>query len=795
VKDIRGSGNRSPARLLWTCLALGLVTAALYSPVLGHDFITYDDQLYVTENTHVQSGLTRPAIVWAFQGSHASNYHPLTWLSHMLDCQCYGLRPAGHHLTNLLLHTANAILLLLLLHTLTGELFLSAAVAALFAWHPLHVESVAWIAERKDVLSAFFWLLTLLAYTRYAHLKSKSPWPWYFATLGFFVLGLLSKPMVVTLPFILLLLDWWPLQRMQSVIRPAAPASSNPQSATRNPQSRSSPPSSPSSILRSPSSRSLFAPLLREKLPFLALSALGCILTMWAQGSAHAIISTGQLTLGERISHALVSYVHYAAAMFVPVHLAIFYPYPAFTPLAETIGAALLLILISFLALRFRRARPWLLTGWFWFLGTLVPVIGLVQVGDQAWADRYTYLPLIGLFIILVWGAAELARRYHFPLGPVAALAATALLISTSVQLTYWRNTRTLFEHAAKVIPNNYLAITALGSFLAKDGRHDEAIPLLQQALRVKPDYPQAHFFLGHELENRGDLDQAIAEYTAALRFSPYFEPAHVFLGMILARQNHPAEAIAHYQQALELNPESAIAHHNLAKLLQQQGELDEAAGHYAAALRFDPLLGQAHNNLGVILLQKNRFAEGATELRAALRLNAHDPQTECNLAQALNQLGQWADAADLLANAAQANPGDPNLHYQWGLALAGQHKTREAMARYARALILKQDFPEALNALSWILATDPRPELRNGGQAFNMSASACQLTGNQNPAFLLTYAAACAETGRFPEALTAARRAQTLAQTKNIPALAAQSAAMMNSFQTSQPWREPSPP
>ena len=576
---------------------------------------------------------------WAFSSYAASNWHPVTWLSHMLDCQLYGLKPAGHHLTNVLLHTANTLLLFLVLRRMTGALWRSACVAALFALHPLHVESVAWVAERKDVLSAFFFMLTLWAYARYAEvqsLKSKVQSPGSgplftlsrftfhattFSSWCFFALGLMSKPMLVTLPFVLLLLDYWPLRRFQL-------------SALN---------SQPSAVGR----------LVWEKAPFLALSAICCALTVWAQQGAYSVVSVAGLPLSRRIPHTLVAYAHYLGAMVVPRHLAVHYPYPTTTPAAALAGAGIVLALLSILAARFATRRPYLLVGWLWYLGTLVPVIGLVQVGDQAWADRYTYLPLIGIFVAVVWGAGDLAQEQwpgaadrakvkRASLGAVAVAVGLGLLAGTWFQLRYWKDTRTLFEHAAQVAPHNGRAITVLGSLLAKEGKLPEAMGLYAQALRYRPDNPEAHFFLGNALEQQGKLDEAVAEYTQALWFKPLQEKTHLALGIALAKQKHYEEAAGHYRAALAINPESAIAHNNLARLLHTQGRLDEAIIQYSAALKLDPKLAQAHNNLGVVLLQKGRLAEGAAHLQEAVRLNPGDAESQYNLALALNQQEKW---------------------------------------------------------------------------------------------------------------------------------------------------------
>ena len=792
-------------------LALAAITLALYLPTLRHDFLAYDDQQYITENPHVQSGLTLKGLVWAF-GFHSSNWHPLTWISHMLDCQIYGLHPAGHHLTSALLHSANTVLLFLLLSSLTGTLWRSAMVAALFGWHPLRVESVAWVAERKDVLCGLFWMATLWAYAAYVTSESREKAKleirnsksetnskktnsnnfgfyggrsasYYGLALLLFALGLMSKPMAVTLPFVLLLLDYWPLQRFQFPI-------TNYRALSR---------------------------LILEKMPFLALTALACVLTIRAQTDAHAVVSTTGLPIFSRVLHAVISYEHYLVATFWPRHLAAFYPYETGVPAISLIIACLVLAFISFIALLFARKLPFLFVGWLWFLGTLIPVIGLVQVGEQAWADRYTYLPSIGLFIAIVWGFSEILKaRTHGAVGTprptteakvgrewqaqlglpnapciLAIGLGIAMLVATSVQLRYWKNTRTLFEHAAAVTEKNHMAATLLGSLLAKEGKFDEAIDHYKTALTWKPEYPEAHFFLGNALDQQGKLDAAISEYEQALRYKPIQEQAHIFLGAALAKQRKLEEAKSHYIAALKINPESAVAHNNLARVLQTEGKSDDAMEHYSAALKFDPRLAQAHNNLGVLLLARGQTAKGARELREALRLNPGDLETESNLALALNQQQQWNESAELLGKVLEKRGNDANAHCQFAVALTHLHRTREAMNHYASALLIQPDFPDALDGLSWILATAQNAAFRNGTEAVRMAERACELTNRKDAQKLKTLAAACAEAGRYSDAVSTLEHAlevssHVTASTTN------EMQPMLAAFKAGKPWRDP---
>jgi tetratricopeptide (TPR) repeat protein len=728
---------------------LALVTLVVYLPVLYHDFVEYDDQQYVTDNPRVQAGLTWHGLVWAF-GFHAGNWHPLAWLSHMLDCQLYGAWAGGHHLTNVLLHIATTLLLFSVLNRMTNTMWRSAAVAALFAWHPLHVESVAWVAERKDVLCAFFWMLTLWFYARYTTKPSIAR---YLFTFGSFVLCLMSKPMGVTLPFVLMLLDCWPLKRFTIY------------------------------DLRF----TIFKTLLVEKVPLLVLSAIACVLTLRAQ--VNAIVTTAGLPVSQRVANVVVAYNHYLTAMFVPRNLAVYYPYQFHFPALTIVCAVIVLGLITLLALTNIRRRPWLMVGWLWYLGILVPVIGLVQVGDQAWADRYTYLPLIGLFVASVWSVCEIIKS-RLVLQGASVVVAVSLVAATSAQLGYWRNTRTLFEHTDKVTQKNALAVSILGSLLAEEHKYDEAMEYYQTALRYSPTFPEAHFFLGDALDEQGKPDEAIAEYQKALWFKPMQEQTHIFMAIALAKQKKYDEAIAHYTEALKLNPDSAAAQNNLARIFQTQGRFEDAITHYTAALEIDPKLSIAHNNLGILLLQKGNLAEGARQLREAVRLRPNNAESQYNLALALNQQGQWSEAAGLLKKTAGSYSADPKAHYEFGVALAHLKKTREAMSEYAGALLIQPDFPDALDGLAWILSTDANPDFRNGPEAVKMSERACELTGRNDPVKLKTLAAAYAETGRFADAMNTLQTAKDLAAKANRPELVNQCSHMLEHFQKSEPWR-----
>ena len=534
-------------------LALAAITLLVYLPMLWHGFVNYDDPDYITSNPHVQAGLTWPGIVWAFQSGEASNWHPLTWISHMADWQLFGEHAAGHHLVNLLFHTASALLLFILLRRLTGTLWRSAFVAALFAWHPLHVESVAWASERKDVLSAFFWMLTLLAYVRYAKaqstvesreskagdaslaLNSQPSTLNNFLALFFFACGLMSKPMVVTLPFVLLLLDFWPLNRMRSAERGA-----------RN-----------------------FKMLVLEKLPFLALTVASCIITYTVQQGA--LWSASSLPLPFRLENAVMSYVRYLSKMFWPVDLALIYPYPHHWPLAPVITVTVLLAMWSVLFLWWAKRFPYLAVGWFWYLGTLVPAIGLVQAGVQSMADRYTYLPGIGLFIIVAWGLNDLLNSHPQKMKIAAAAGCLALvgcLAVTSIQLNYWRSSVAIFLHTVQVTTDNYAAEDCLGKALEEIGRIDDAEKFYALCVQTQPDYPMGQFDLGLILLQLGKPDEASNHLAIAAQLVPNNPVMQFDFGTYLLQHGKPDEAAKYFKAALAAKPDFPEAKASLAAAL-----------------------------------------------------------------------------------------------------------------------------------------------------------------------------------------------------------------------------------
>lgn len=511
---------------LLICLFLILATLSVYWQVRDYAFVNFDDNAYIYENPYVRAGLTRESIAWAFTAAHSSNWHPLTWLSHMLDVQLYGLNPGQHHLTNVLLHILNTLLLFFLLRRMTRALWPSCFVAALFALHPLHVESVAWVAERKDVLSTFFWVLTLHYYVRYVERPGRTA---YLTTILLFIMGLMSKPMVVTLPFVLLLLDYWPLRRF-SISDCRFPAEEQEKSKTC-PRIRPGIKNLSSAQTGDQKTKII------EKFPFFALSAASSVVTFLVQQSAGATASMDIYPFYVRLANALVSYITYIVKMVYPYQLAVFYPHPGMRPWWEIAGASLLLISITVFVIRYAKSHPYLIVGWLWYMGTLVPVIGLVQVGLQAMADRYTYIPLIGLFIMIAWGVPDLAQKWRYGKLTMVTTAAVFVSLFTAaswLQTQHWTNSVTLFQHSLEITQGSYKVHANLGNALARQGRLKEALKHYSQALRILPDMAaEVHNNIGAALIYNRKFKAAKPHIQEALRLAPGHVKAHKNLKII----------------------------------------------------------------------------------------------------------------------------------------------------------------------------------------------------------------------------------------------------------------------
>jgi len=773
------NGDRAKSRVALTCLVLGLVTLAVFWPVGGFDFTNYDDEHYISQNAVVKGGLTLDNIRWALTTTYFSYWHPLTWMSHMLDCQLFGLNAGAHHLTSLFFHVVNTLLVFLVLGRMTGALGRSAFVAALFALHPLHVESVAWLAERKDVLSTFFWLLTVWAYVRDVkrHGTGCSP-----LALAFFACGLMSKPFLVTLPCTLLLLDFWPLRRI--VIRPPP----DPDAAAEPTDGLRSPPSAHSALRT-------FLGLIVEKLPFFAWTAGSCAITYFGTKAAGNTLSADKLSWGFRLSNVPVSYVRYLGKMIWPQDMAVLYPIPSQWALWQVVAATLLLACVSLAVVALVRRAPYLLVGWLWYLGTLVPTLGLIAVGYQSMADRYTYVSLLGLFIMIAWGASDLANRWSWPklaLKTAAAMSIAGCIVVTRLQLHHWRNSVSLWTHAVAATQNNAIAHHNLGNALfTKHGQLEEPMRHYREALRINPDYLDAHLNLGQMLLRLGRLQEATNQFAACLKIKPDYDKAHNNLGGALLTMDQPARAADEFRLALRSNPDYAGAHFNLGLALARLGRFDEAIEHYAAALRLEPGGAATHKWMGKAFSARNQPAEAASHYFQALRLNPNDAELQANLGATLVKMGRSFEGLGHLREAVRLDPALAEAHSELGLALAGQRQTAEAIREYREALRLKPDSPPILNNLAWILATSLTAEFRNGQEAVKLAERACDLTARKQVLLLGTLAAAYAEAGRFSKAAETAREARELATSLQQPDLAAKNQELLQRFQARQPCRE----
>ncbi|MEY2427489.1 MAG: protein O-mannosyl-transferase [Verrucomicrobiota bacterium] len=754
--------NQWPRTLL-ICVLLGAATLAIYWPVVHYQFINFDDLGYIIQNPHVRSGFSGDNVGWAFTTGYGSNWHPLTWLSHMLDGQLFGLNAGGHHLVNLLFHTANTVLLFLVLRRMTGATWRSAFVAALFALHPLHVESVAWVAERKDVLSTFFFFLTLLAYEKYVSknkseirdrttqetdtmvsipksegspnvenpkaeirrpkaevqgfpIRNRDSMFWYCSALFLFALGLLSKPMLVTLPFVLLLLDYWPLGRWErkSTVQ-------SPQSKVQDEQPDVHGSMSGWPVRLGPLSfvirHSSF--LIWEKLPFFALSLASSIITFLVQEHGGAVADLNIMPVSLRVSNALVSYVSYLKKMVWPVDLALLYPPRGAIPVWMIGGSLLLLVIISLLALAMVRRAPYLAVGWFWYLGTLVPVIGLVQVGMQSMADRYTYVPLIGLFIAITWGVAD-------------GVEAQGSRLKAKVEGKKGKEG----HQGASPQPGHPEGMDITQPRVASSELPWDKRPTAPYPERVVSGRP------------RGDR---VALAVLAL----------IVLGLCVS--------LTATQVRFWKNTET-ISVHSL------------------AVTSDNPLM---QNNLGTALLEEHRFEESAEHFRAALRIQPNYAEAESNLGFSQALQGKLDDAIEHYHRALELKPTIVRTHYVLGQALSAQGKRDEAIAEFRITLELNPDWPPALNDLAWFRAADPRPEVRDGAEAVELAERACRLTEYRDPLMIGTLAAAYAEAGRFDDAIKTGEKAQALATATGKPALAERNRELLKLYREHKPFHE----
>ena len=676
--------------------ALVFLTWLVFWQTVQYDFVNFDDETYVYGNSHVAAGLSLAGAGWAFTHTVSHNWHPLTVLSHMLDCRLVGLQPWWPHLLNVVLHTTSVVLLFLLLSQATGTLWRSAFVAAVFAVHPLRAESVVWIAQRKDVLSAVLFMLTIWVYFRYVRVHRAST---YLAVCGLFALGLMAKPMLVTLPFVLLLLDYWPLNRVGKLpLENRAPATKK---------------------------------ILTEKIPLFILSGAGCIATLLAQRKG--INPIEKLSLFPRLSNALVSCVVYLSEFVWPKNLAVFYPHPAFNlSIWQALGSFVALSAGTAAVIVLRRKYPHLFVGWFWYLIMLLPVIGIVQVGIQAHADRYTYLPEIGLCVAATWTIPEASTRQgRVWMALAAAVLIAALAWQARIQSSYWQNSETLWTHTAEVTASNDTARNARWDALLEHNHAQEVIQQTKAALHQNPDDADAYNGLATALLRQGRFHEAEENFKTVLEKNPGRPRTHYNIATALLGQNRVSDAIAELEDELQLQPNFAEAENNLGTALLQKGEFEQAILHLTKAAELNPTGSKIHYNLAMAFLKEGNADAAIAQFREELRIQ----------------------------------PNFAAVHSDLGIALSQKGQVHEAIAEWQKAIALQPDNLNAACNLAWVLATSPDSSVRDGSKAIEFSERATNLSGHQNPRILRLLAAAYAEQGRFEDAARTAEEALNLSK------------------------------
>jgi tetratricopeptide (TPR) repeat protein len=617
-----------------SCILLALGILVVFLPVMHFDFLSLDDSVYVYDNPHVQGGLGKEGVLWAFSALEAGFWHPLTWMSLMLDYTWYGLNAGGYHWTNVLLHLACTLLLFLVLNGMTGAVFRSGLVAALFALHPLHVESVAWVAQRKDVLSGLFWMLAMGSYVWYAR---RPGWDRYLLVLVFLILGLMAKPMLVTLPFVFLLLDYWPLKRLQD---------------RRSAGVLETLPTPTSSTVR----------LIVEKAPLVAIAAVFSVIALMAEDRAGALPSLARFSMEARFSNAVVSYGVYLWKTIWPFDLAVFYPHPGAWPLSWVLGSGIFLLAASVFVVYEREQFPYLAVGWFWYLGVLLPVSGLIQVGSHGMADRYTYLPLIGIFLIIVWGIADLAAGLKIRASVVVAAACVLMVLLMGVarqQVMVWKDSKTLYEHALEATKKNYFVHGSLGTYFLGKGLDDTAIRHFLRAIAIKPNYEPAYYGMAVILEHRGDYEKAVH----------------------------------YYQQAIAISPDATASQYRLADLLVRMGKLPEAYNLYQSILKHgtgDPVI---FNEMGLCLARMNRNREAEIALQEAVRMNPHHAGYRNNLALVLDRQCKIQAAVQQLQEAVRIEPYYAAAHYHLAEIFLRERNYTEARKHYQIAVNINLGF------------------------------------------------------------------------------------------------------
>ena len=711
-------------------LLLILTTLVAFWQVGNNGFVNYDDDTYVTRNHHIQDGVTIQGIYWAFTTGHAVNWHPLTWISHMLDIQLFGLNPKWHHLTNLLFHVANVLLLFFVLHRMTKALWQSAFVAALFALHPLHVESVAWVAERKDVLSTFFWMLTLVAYGYYA---KKPDVKNYLAVAALFALGLMAKPMVVTLPFVLLLLDYWPLERFgktipaqairAEVIGPVSPRKKKGKTGKQTPKI----------IVETEKPAihefqwAMLRPLVLEKIPLFALALLSCAATYIAQNKGGAVARLEIYTPAIRITNALVSYVRYITKTIMPDDLAVFYPHPGLWPVLLVLGAVLLLAAVTFAVIRAAERSPFLPVGWLWFAGTLFPVIGIVQVGGQAMADRYTYIPSIGLFIMAAWGIPKIFEKRRYAKEVLAASSALCLLclpILTWMQVGYWRDTMTLFDHALNVTKNNWPVYNMRASVFDSLGNRARAIEDFDRSIEINPLYAETYNNRGLVHNSMGNHIRAIDDFDRALEINPLYADAYNSRGLAHNSMGNYMRAIEDFDRAIKINPQNAPAYSNRGAAYMALGNSTQAIADYNQAGEIDPDYADADYNRGISNQHLGKYQQAINDYNKAITINPKHAKAYFNRGLTYVAIGNQGQAILDFSKAIDIDNSYSTAYFNRGVSHALIGDITLAIRDFSKAIDINPEYASAyLNrGIAYGITGDPMQAISDYDKAIALN-------------------------------------------------------------------------
>ena len=690
-------------QLLLIYLFLTAATLLAFWQVNRCDFVDFDDPSYVTENFHIRHGITTEAIRWAFTTGYSSNWHPVTWISHMLDVELFGLKPRWHHLTNLLFHIANTLLLFFVFHRMTKATWKSAFVAALFALHPLHVESVAWVAERKDVLSTFFWMLTMGAYLRYVEHPRLSSW---LAVFAFLALGLMSKPMLVTLPFVLLLLDYWPLRRFeQKTPAREIPAEINKPASASKRKGKSSGKRQVQAMVQDakPADRryqwALVRPLLTEKMPLFALAALSSIVTFIVQQKGGSVASLEVIPPGTRIANAFVSYIIYIGKTIWPDNLAVLYLHPGWRPLWLVLGVVFLLIAVTLIVIREAKRFPYLATGWLWFAVTLVPVIGIVQVGRQAMADRYTYVPLIGLFIMAAWGIPELLKNWRYRKEALTALSALifpCLFIFTWTQVGYWRSNITLFSHALEATSDNYVIQENRGVAYAKLGNYGRAIEDYDRAIEINPQCADAYYNRGAAYAKLGNYRRAIEDYDRAIEIDPECALSHVYRGAAYLELANPGQALSDYDRAIEIDPANPDGYANRGAAYDKLGNYRQAVSDFDRAIEINPEYAWAYNGRGASYAKLGNHSQAISDYDKAIEIKPEYAEAHCNRGVLYQGLGNHRQAIEDYSRAIEIKSDYVDAYANRGVAYGLLGNNRQAISDYDKAIEIDPKYVKA---------------------------------------------------------------------------------------------------